>query len=108
MFALLCDWTSLLPLRKTFSIFLFQLLRLLKRMSCIVLDFEIADINLTKELGVFMDGKFQGYSFRPTKMGKPTKQSFWCTRILYGIAWNKECLNYSEISDILPRDVKGE
>ena len=34
-------------------------------MSCIVLDIELADKNLYKDLGVFIDGKVQGYSFRP-------------------------------------------
>ena len=30
-------------------------------MSCIVLDIELADENFIKELGVFIDGKVQGY-----------------------------------------------
>ena len=57
-------------------------------MSCIVLDIELADKNFIKELGVFFDGRVQGYSFRPPKTYKPTKQSFWCTRILHEIVWN--------------------
>ena len=57
-------------------------------MSCIVLDFELADKNITKELGVFTDGKLQGYSFRPPKKYKPTKQAYWCAKNLHGIVWN--------------------
>ena len=33
--------------------------------SCIVLDIELADKNFIKELRVFFDKKFQGFSFRP-------------------------------------------
>ena len=34
-------------------------------MPCILPDIKLADINVTRELGVFIDGKVQGYSFRP-------------------------------------------
>ena len=37
-------------------------------MSCIVLDIELADINVLKELGAFIDGISQGYSFFPAKV----------------------------------------
>ena len=56
--------------------------------SCIVLDIEWADINDIRELGIFINGKFQGCSPGPPKKYKPTKQLFWCTRNLHGIAWN--------------------
>ena len=36
-------------------------------MSCIVLDIELADKNVFKALGAFMDGNVQWYSVRPTK-----------------------------------------
>ena len=36
-------------------------------MACIVLDMELADKNVKKELGVFNEGKVQGFSFRPPK-----------------------------------------
>ena len=36
-------------------------------MSVIVLDIELADKNIFKEMAVFIDGKFPGYSFRPPK-----------------------------------------
>ena len=77
------------------------------RMSCILLDTELADKGVFKELGVFVDGKVQGYSFRPPKKFKPKKQAFWCTRNLHRIVWNPGCLDYSELSNILPRAVKG-
>ena len=73
-----------------------------------VLDIELADKNVIKELGVFVDGKVQGYSFRPPKKYKPTKQAIWCTRNLHGIVWNSGRLDYSELSNILPRAEKGE
>ena len=77
-------------------------------MSCIVLDIELADKNVIKELGVFINGKVQGYSFRPPKKYKPSKQAFWCTKNLLGIVRNSGRLDYSEPSNTLPRAVKGE
>ena len=68
----------------------------------------MAGKNVLKELGVFIDGKVEGYSFRRPKKYKPTKQSFWCTRNLHGIVRNSGRLDYSELSNILPRAVKGE
>ena len=73
-----------------------------------VLDIELADENVIKELGVFIDAKVQGDSFRPPKKYKPTKQALWCTRNLHGIVWNSGGSDYSELSNILPRAVKGE
>ena len=77
-------------------------------MSCIVLDFEQAAKKFIRELGVFIDRKVQGYSVCPPKKYKLTKQAFWCTRKLHGIVWNSGRLDYSELSNILPRAVKGE
>ena len=45
-------------------------------MSCTVLDMELADKNINEELGVFIDGKLQGYSFRPPKKTNPQKKRF--------------------------------
>ena len=39
---------------------------------------------------------------------KPTKQAFWCQRNLHGIVWSSESLDYSELPNILHREVKGE
>ena len=77
-------------------------------MSRIVLDFELADKKINKKLGIFTDGKVQGYSFRPPKKYKPTKQALWCTRNLQGIVWNSGRLDSSELSNTLPRAVIGE
>ena len=44
-------------------------------MSRIVLDTEVGDKNVLKELGNSFDGKVQGYSFLSPKKYKPTKQS---------------------------------
>ena len=77
-------------------------------MSCILLEYGPADKNVIKELGVFIDRKVQGYSFHHPKKYKPTKQAFWCTKNLHGIVWNSGRLDYSELSDILPRAGKGQ
>ena len=77
-------------------------------MSCIVLDIELADKNVFEESGVCLDGKVQGYSFLPPNMYKPTKQAFRWTRNLHGIVWNSGRLYHSELSNILPRALKGE
>ena len=53
--------------------------------SCIVLDIELAGINVVKELPYFKNIKVQGYSVRPPKMCNLTKQAFWCPRNLQGI-----------------------
>ena len=45
-------------------------------MPCIVLDVELADKNLNNELGVFIDGKLQGYPFRPPKNTNPQNKRF--------------------------------
>ena len=57
-------------------------------MSCIVLDIELTDKNVFKELGVFIDGSVQGFSFCPPKSFKPNKQTTWNTSHLHGIAWS--------------------
>ena len=57
---------------------------------------------------VFIVGKVQGYSFRPSKKYKPIKQAFWCTRNSHENVWNSGRLDYSELSNFLPRAVKAE
>ena len=76
--------------------------------SRIVLNFEPADKNFTKELGVFVDGKFQGHPFRSLKKYKLTKQLFWCTRNMHFIVRKCGCLDYSELPNMLLRNVKSE
>ena len=79
-----------------------------RSMSRIVLDNELAEKNVFKQWGVFIDGKFQVYPFSPPKIYKPTKQTFWCTRNLHGIVCNSGRLDYSQLPNVLPSDLKAE
>ena len=66
-------------------------------MSCIVLDIELTDKNIIKELGLFIDGSVQGFSFCPPKTFKPNKQTTWNTSHLHGIAWSSGKLDYDKL-----------
>ena len=66
-------------------------------MSCIVLDIELNEKNIIKELGLFIDGSLQGFSFCPPKTFKPKKQTTWNTIHLHGIAWSSGKLEYEKI-----------
>ena len=66
-------------------------------MSCIVLDIELTEKNINKELGLFIDGSVQGFSFCPPKTFKPNKQTTWNTRHLLGIAWSSGKLAYVKL-----------
>ena len=66
-------------------------------MSCIVLDIELTDKNINKELGLFIDGSLQGFSFCPPKTFKPIKQTSWNTKHLHGIAWSSGKLDYEKL-----------
>ena len=66
-------------------------------MSCIVLDLELTDKNVIKEMGVFIDGSVQGFSFCPPKTFKPNKQTTWNTSHLHGIAWRSGKLDYDKL-----------
>ena len=46
-------------------------------MSLIVLDVELTEKDIIKELGLYIDGSLQGFSFCPTKTCKPNKQTTW-------------------------------
>ena len=48
-------------------------------MSCIVLDVELTEKNIIKELGSFIDGSLQGFLLSPPKFFKPNKQTTWNT-----------------------------
>ena len=56
-------------------------------MSLIVPDIELTEKNIVKELGLYIDGSLQGFSFCPPKTCKPNKQTTWYTSHLHGIAW---------------------
>ena len=63
-------------------------------MSLIVLDIELTETNIIKELGLFIDGYLQGFPFCPPKSFKPNKQTTWNTSHPHGIAWSIGKLDY--------------
>ena len=69
-------------------------------MSCIVLDIELTDKNIIKELILFIDGSVQGFSFCPPETLKPNKQTTWNTSHLHGIAWSSGKLDYEKLSAV--------
>ena len=66
-------------------------------MSLIVLDIELTDKNINKELGLHIDVSVQGFSFCPPKTSKPNKQTTWNTRHLHGLAWSSRKLDYEKL-----------
>ena len=66
-------------------------------MSLIVLDLELTDKNVIKELGLFIDGSVQRFSFCPPKTFKPKKQTTWNTSDLHRIAWSSGKLEYERL-----------
>ena len=66
-------------------------------MSCIVLDIELTEKNIIKELGLYIDGSVQGFSFCPPKSFTPNKQTTWNTSHLHGIAWSSGKLEYEKL-----------
>ena len=65
-------------------------------MSCIVLDIELTDKSIVKEVGLFIDGSVQGLSFCPPTF-TPNKQTIWNTRHLHGIACSSGKLDYDKL-----------
>ena len=66
-------------------------------MSLIVLDIELTEKNIIKELGLFIDGSLQCFSFCPPKTSKPNKQTTWNTSHPHGIAWCSGKLVYDKL-----------
>ena len=66
-------------------------------MSCLVLDIELTDENIIEELGLFVDGSVQGFSFCPQKSFKPNTQTTWNLSHLHGIAWSSGKLDYEKL-----------
>ena len=66
-------------------------------MSLIVIDIELFEKNIIKELGLFIDGSVQGFSFCPRKTFKPKKQATWNTGHLHGTAWSSGKLEYEKL-----------
>ena len=73
------DWTFILSLLESVSSLHFQFSQFLV-MSLIVLDIELAEKNVVKELGVFIDGQVFGYSFKPPKNYQPTPQTLYANK----------------------------
>ena len=65
-------------------------------MSLIVLDVELTEKNIIKELGLFIDGSLQGFSFCPPKTFKPNKQTTWNTSHHNGFVWSSGKLDYDK------------
>ena len=66
-------------------------------MSCIVLDIELTEKNIIKEMGLYIDGSVQEFSFCPPKPFKPNKQTAWNTSHLHGIEWSSGKLDYEKL-----------
>ena len=66
-------------------------------MSCIVLDIELTDKDIIKELGLFIDGSLQGFSICPPKTFKPNKQTSGSTKHLHGIALSSGKLDHENL-----------
>ena len=66
-------------------------------MSLIVLDIELTEKNIIKELGLYIDGSLQGFSFCPPKTFKPNKQTTWNTNHLHGTSWSSGKLVYDKL-----------
>ena len=69
-------------------------------MSLIVLDIELTEKKVFKELGLLIDGSLQGFSFCPPKTFKPNKQTTWKTSHLNGFAWSSGRLEYEKLFEV--------
>ena len=66
-------------------------------MSLIVLDIELTEKNLLKELELYIDCSVQGFSICPRKTFIPNKQTTWNTSHLHRIAWSSGKLDYDKL-----------
>ena len=66
-------------------------------MSLIVLDIELTDENIIKELGLYIVGSLRVISFCPPKTFKPNKQTTWNTSHLHGIAESIEKPDFEKL-----------
>ena len=66
-------------------------------MSLIVLDIELTEKNIIKDLTLFLDGSLRGFSFCSPKTFKPNKQTTWITTHLHGPAWSSGKLDYEKL-----------
>ena len=82
---------------KLFLPSIFNSVDLRSSMSLIVLDIELTEKNIIKELRLLIDGSLEGFSFCPPKTFKPNKQTTWNTKHLHGIAWSSGKLEYEKL-----------
>ena len=80
----------------------FQFSRLLV-MSLIVLDIELPETKVVKELGVYFDGQVFGFSSKRPKNYQSTHQTLWCTQNLHKIDWKSGSLDCNRINTMLTR-----
>ena len=66
-------------------------------MSLIVLDIELTEKNIFEQMGLFIDGSLQGFSFCSPKTFKPNKQTTWNLRHLHGIERSSGKLDYEKL-----------
>ena len=63
-------------------------------MSLIVVDKELTQRKHKKELGLFIHGNVQGFSFCPPKHYKPNEQTTYNTNHMRSIAWSSGKFDY--------------
>ena len=100
------DWITLLSFVKIFLPSIFISVDFWNSISRIVPDIELTDKNIIKELGLYIDGSVQGFSFCPPKSFKPNKQTTWNTSHLHGISWSSGKLDYEKLFAVF-YDIKG-
>ena len=66
-------------------------------MSLILLNIELTEKNIIKELGLLFDGFLQGFSFCPPKTFMTNKHTTWITRPLHGLARGGGKLEYEKL-----------
>ena len=66
-------------------------------MSLILQDIELTEKFISKELGPFIEGSLQGFSFGRPKTYKTNKQTTENTSHLHGIAWSSRKLHCDEL-----------
>ena len=74
-------------------------------MSLIVLDKHLTEKSVIKELGHFIDGSLQGFSFCSPNTFKPKKQTTWNSTHLHRIAWRIVKLHYEKLFAVF-HDIK--
>ena len=96
---LLCHVTGLLFCLyvKIFPSSIFKFVDFSSSMSLIVLDIELTEKNIIKELQLFIGGSLQGFSFCPPNIFKPNNPTTRNTSHPHGIAWSSGKLDYDRI-----------